>query len=136
MLHFVTLDNYPVRQKNSSYRAIQIPAPLEEYDWVDHFEQLRWEQGNQFALLELTGYKTTVSGWFKDKDEANRYFDEVLALTTATEENRILTEHSSPKVDIPQRITRPYRAFITRVDSNGRAECLAKYQPVPENNEQ
>ena len=134
ILHFVTLDNYPQRQPNSSYRAVQIPAPLLEYSWETHFESLRWTQGNQYAQMKLEGWKTTVSGWFASEEEANSYFDAVLGLTTAVEENRIISTHSSPKVNIPTRVTRPYRAFITEVDETGKAICLNKYQaPLEEN---
>ena len=134
ILHFVTLDNYPTRQANSSYRAVQIPAPLTEYSWETHFQGLRWTQGNQYARMQLEGWKTTVSGWFSSEEEANSYFDTVLGLTTAVEENRIISTHSSPKVNIPNRITRPYRAFIAQVDETGKAICLNKYQPPPEEN--
>lgn len=134
ILHFVNLDNYPKRQKNSSYRPIQIPAPKESYIWENDFESLVWEQGNQYAEMKLEGWKTKVSGWFASEAAANSYFDAVLDLTTAIEENRIISNHSNPQTNIPIRTTRPYRAFISQVGSSGVAECLAKYQPPEENN--
>ncbi len=85
--------------------------------------------------MKLEGWKTTVSGWFSSESEANSYFDAVLGLTTAVEENRIISTHSNPKVNIPTRLTRPYRAFITQVDETGKAICLSKYQAPPEENE-
>ena len=129
ILHFVSLDNYPKRARNSSYRPTQIPAPKETYDWATDFENLRWEQGNQFAELRFQELYVPVSGWFKDKAAANSYFDAVLTLTTATEDNRIMPEHSNPKTNIPERTTRPYRAFIESVNAQGQAICHVKYTP-------
>lgn len=132
ILHFVTLDNYPKRQANSNYRQIQIPGAKESYDWVEDFKDLRWVQGNQYAEMSLTGYKATVSGWFRDAAAANSYFNQVLTLTTAEEKNRNIPNHSNPQTNIPVRETRPYRAFIESVNDAGQAVCEVKYVPVVE----
>lgn len=130
VLHLVTLDNYPDRQRNSSYWSVQIPAPLAEYTWEQHFENLRWQRGNLYAQMNLEGYKTTVSGWFESENAANNWFDAVLGLTTAVEENRIISLHKTPKTNIAVQTTRPYRAFITDTDGNGNSVCLTKYIPI------
>ena len=132
VLHFVSLDNYPKRQRNSSYRPIQIPGAKEEYNWEEHFENLRWEQGNQYAELMLKGYRARVSGWFKDKVAADSYFDQVLELTIAEEENRNYPERKHSRTNISTQITRPYRAFIESVNDQGQAICHVKYVPVIE----
>ncbi len=134
VLHFVTFDNYPKRKRNSSYREVQIPAPKETFTWETDFDSLRWYQGNQYAELRFQENYVPVSGWFKDEASANSYFDAVLTLTTATEDNRIIPKHSNPKTAIPERETRPYRAFIESVNSQGQAVCEVKYTP-PNTNE-
>lgn len=137
ILHFVTLDNYPKRARNSSYRPVQIPGakkPTTEnplpYDWIRDFEDFYWIQGNQYAELRFEENYAPVSGWFENAVAANVYFDKVLTLTTATEANRVIPVHSNPKTDIPVRTTRPYRAFICELNSQGQNQCLTKYQPI------
>ena len=132
VLHFVTLDAYPKRRADQGYRPTHIPAAKESYDWVADFEDLRWTQGNQFAELRFVEPYVPVSGWFADVDAANAYFDAVLSLTTATEDNRVFTEHSNPKTDYSVRVTRPYRAFIVSVNEKREKLCHAKYVPVIE----
>ena len=132
VLHFVTLDAYPKRSANQGYRPTHIPAAKESYDWIADFEDLRWTQGNQFAELRFVEPYVPVSGWFADVDAANAYFDKVLTLTTATEDNRVFTEHSNPKTDYSVRETRPYRAFIVSVNEKRQKLCHAKYVPVIE----
>lgn len=134
ILHFVTLDNYPKRQANSSYRSIQIPAPKASYDWAIDFEPLRWRQGNQYAKLILTGYKHAVSGWFENTTAANAFFDAVLTLTTATEKERIFPGHSLQKTNFTIRDSRPYRAFIVSKDGNNQPQTLTKYFPPTDAN--
>lgn len=131
ILHFVSLDNYPKRQANSTYNPIQIPAPKESYDWDTDFKDLRWHRGNQYAELKLQGYKHGVSGWFENETRANEFFDAIiLNITTATETNRIIPQHSNPKTNIAIKETRPYRAFITGVDSSGNGAIVNKYFPT------
>lgn len=133
IIQFVTLNNYPKRSRDSSYRPIQIPAAKETYDWVTNFEDLRWQQGNQYAELVLEGWKHGVSGWFANVDAADAFFDAVLNLTTAIEVNRLYPVHKTPKTNIPIRETRPWRAFITEVNNQGNPTTLTKYFP-PQNN--
>ena len=130
ILHFVTLENYPKRKNSSSYRPIQIPFAKYEYDWLTDFDDLRWIQGNQYAELQFKEPYVPVSGWFKDKEAADAYFDKILTLTNATEDDRVIPDHSNPKTAIPVRETRPYRAFIKSVNSQGQAVCHAVYKPV------
>ena len=133
ILHFVTLDNYPRRQRNSSYRPIQIPLPKQNLQW-DDFENIRWEQGNFYAELQLktasgTIIKPSVSGFFSNKTEADNFFDSALALTDLIENNRKYHEFDNPQRNITQQITRIYRVFITSVDANGNAICETKFVP-------
>lgn len=130
ILHFVTLDNYPKRKPGSYPRAIQIPAAKEEYEWDIDFKDLRWVQGNQYGELTFEGYKQKVSGWFKDEESGNAYFDAVLGLTTATQKNRNFPKLLNPRTDIVIQETRPHRAFIESVNSQGRAICHVKYTPL------
>lgn len=136
ILHFVTLDNYPKRSRNSSYRPVQIPAarkPIPNqpapYKWDEDFKDLYWIQGNQYAELRFEENYKPVSGWFESETAANEYFDKVLTLTTATEINRVISKHKTPKTNIPVRTTRPYRVFICELNSQGQNQCLAKYYP-------
>ena len=62
ILHFVDLANYPKRSNGSNYRQIQIPGAKEIYNWETDFEGLTWTRGNQYAELQLVGYRATVSG--------------------------------------------------------------------------
>jgi|GEM_PF-6543229 len=133
ILHFVTFDNYPKRVNSSGYRPVQIPAALEEYDWLANFEDLRWQQGNLFGELRFVEPYVPVSGWFASKEAANVYFDKILTLTNATEDNRVFPDHSNPKTAIPMRQTRPYRAFIKSVNELGQGVCHAVYKPLEEN---
>ncbi|MEY2832276.1 MAG: hypothetical protein RLZZ574_1534, partial [Cyanobacteriota bacterium] len=135
VLHFVQLDNYPKRARGSTYWQVQIPAALDEYVWKDDFEDLRFERGNKYAELHFNEFKTRVSGFFASEAAANDYFDKVLDLTTATEKNRVFSKHKTPQTSVVQQVTRPYRAFIERVNANGRAECLIKYMPPIEEDE-
>ncbi len=123
------MDNYPKRSSNSSYRPIQIPAPKDSYDWIADFQNLRWQQGNQYAELVVEGWKHGVSGWFASVDAADAFFDTVLNLTTAVEINRLYPIHKTPKTNIPVRETRPWRAFISEIDDQGNARTLTKYFP-------
>ncbi len=134
VLHFVTPANYPKRSKNSTYWPVQIPAamPEDEYNWCEHFENLRWSRGNCFAELKFNQFSTPVSGFFKDKDAADSYFNEVLKLTTATEKNRVYHEHKDPQKNIIERVTRPYRAFIESVNIAGQGVCHIKFVPPTE----
>ena len=136
VLHFVTFDNYPKRSRDSSYRQVQIPSPKETFIWEEDFENLRWWQGNQYAELRFNENYVPVSGWFKDEEQANAYFDAVLELTTATESNRVIPKHSNPKTSIPEQETRPYRAFIESINAEGRAVCEVKYTPPSNSNGQ
>lgn len=134
ILHFVTLDNYPTRARDSNYRPIQIPAPREEYDWDEDFKPIEWTQGNFYCELQLKTsgdilVKPPVSGYFENKNKADEFFDVVLGLTTLSEANRKYHEFDSPKRNILVQKTRPYRAFITSVDENGKAVCETKYIP-------
>ena len=133
ILHFVTEDNYPKRQRNSSYRPIQIPSPKNNLNWSS-FENIRWEQGNLYAELQLkttTGIviKPSVSGFFLNKVSADLFFDSALTLTTLIENNRKYHESDNPQRNITQQTTRIYRAFITNVDRNGNAVCETKFVP-------
>ncbi|MEL7420722.1 MAG: hypothetical protein AAGK10_19455, partial [Cyanobacteria bacterium J06555_3] len=83
-----------------------------------------------YGELELEGYRKKVSGWFRDEDAGNAYFDAVLGLTTALEKNRNFPKHSNPRTDIVVQIQRPHRAFIESVNDQGRAICHVKYRPV------
>ncbi|MEO0934208.1 MAG: hypothetical protein AAFY21_10785, partial [Cyanobacteria bacterium J06641_2] len=139
IIHFVTLDNYPKRKSNSSYRPVQIPSPIdiETLDWETHFENLRWEQGNLFCELELQdseGQKVRppVSGYFKNESSAFAYFDQVLLLTTLSEYNRKSHSQTNPKRLITEKTTRPYAAFVTYIDESGKAETEKKFKPVIE----
>ncbi len=129
ILHFVTLENYPKRSRGSNYRPIQIPGALAEYDWDIHFKDLRWIQGNRYAELSLKGYKAKVSGWFESENQANLFFDAILNLTIAEEENRNIPKHKYPRTDITFQVTRPYRAFIESINEMGQAVCHLKYIP-------
>jgi predicted ATP-grasp superfamily ATP-dependent carboligase len=133
VLHFVTFDNYPKRLTNSTYWPVQIPAAKETYVWENDFKDLTWSRGNQYAELKLIDYRSKVSGWFANKGAADVYFDAVLGLTSAIEENRIYPEHKTPKTNIVSRVTRPYRAFIESVNEFGQAICHIKYVPPIEN---
>lgn len=135
ILHFVTLDNYPKRAKNSSYYQIQIPAAKEEYNWQADFESLRIQRGNQYAEMRFEDYKAAVSAWFESVEAANNYFNAVLNLTTATEKNRVFPQHSNPQTNIQIQETRPYRAFIKSVNELGQAVCHAVYKPPIEYDE-
>jgi len=137
ILHFVTLDNYPKRQANSSYRPVQIPSPIpnDQLDWMTNFESLRWHQGNLYAELELqnsSGDKINppVSGFFENIAAADSYFNAVLGLTTFSEYNRKYHPNTSPPKVIPVQETRPYRAFVTFINSSGKAEVETKFQPI------
>ena len=132
VLHFVTPANYPKRSRNSSYWQVQIPAALDEYDWCEHFETLKFDRGNCYAELKFKQFSNPVSGFFRDKDAADAYFDAVLGLTTATEKNRVYHEHKTPGTNIIERTTRPYRAFIESVNDAGQAICHVKYVPPKE----
>ena len=129
ILHFVTLDNYPKRAKNSAYRQVQIPAPKESYDWLEDFDSLRWYQGNLYAELHFQENYVPVSGFFENETRANQYFDAVLTLTTATQKDRVIYKHYSPNTNILVRETRPYRAFIKSVNELRQAVCHATYRP-------
>ena len=130
VLHFVTLPNYPKRTKRSQIRQIQIPGAKENYNWENDFANCRWITGNQYAELELAGYKARVSGWFAGEAQANAFFDYVLInLTTATEANRNIPKHKYKRTDIVSAIERPYRAFIESVNDKGQAVCHVKYMP-------
>ena len=129
ILHFVTEDNYPKRSRGSNYRPIQIPGAKEQYVWENDFLDLRWTTGNQYAELELNEFKAKVSGWFKDKTAADSYFDWILTLTRGTEKNRRYPDIKVKQTNIVETITRPYRAFIENVTSEGQAVCLVKYVP-------
>lgn len=136
ILHFVTLNNYPKRSRNSSYRPVQIPGarkPTEDepepYKWSEDFEDFYWIQGNQYAELRFEENYAPVSGWFESEEAANIYFAKVLTLTTATKANIVIPKHSDPKTNIPVRTTRPYRAFICELNQQGQNQCLAKYYP-------
>lgn len=131
ILAMVTLDNYPKRKRDSSWRPIQIPAPRESYDWITDFKDLRWQQGNQYAELVLEGYKHGVSGWFEDQAAADSFFDAVLNLTTATEVNRLYPKHKNPKTAYTVRPSRPWRAYVSQVKTDGGAETLITYFPDP-----
>ncbi len=132
VLHFVTFDNYPKRQRNSTYWQVQIPAAKEGYDWVEDFEPLRFNRGNRYAEMRFDEFKNPVSGFFKDKNAADSYFNAVLDLTTATEKNRVYAEHKTPQTNVVEQITRPYRAFIESVNDAGQAICHVKYVPPTE----
>lgn len=133
VLHFVTLENYPKRSRNSTYWQIHIPAARDSYVWNDDFLDLRFNRGNQYAELRFNEFKNPVSGWFADITAADNYFDAVLGLTIATEKNRVYPVHKTPQTNVTPRITRPYRAFIESVNSQGEAECHIKYIPTDEN---
>ncbi len=129
ILHFVTFENYPTREPNSSYRPIQIPMPKETYDWETDFAGLVWQQGNCYARLYFEEFVNPVSGFFDGEVGANAFFDAVLSLTTATQTNRVISKHDAPKTNIPIRPTRPYRAFIVEANLQGKAVCHTKYVP-------
>ncbi|MDJ0593348.1 MAG: hypothetical protein QNJ72_25740 [Pleurocapsa sp. MO_226.B13] len=130
ILHLVLLDVYPKRRGTDSLWQMQIPAAKDHYDWLTDFEPLRRKHGNQYAELRFQENYVPVSGWFEDETTANAFFDAVLALTNATEDNRVISKHTMPKTAIPVFETRPYRAFIKSINAQGIAICHAKYVPV------
>jgi hypothetical protein len=134
ILHFVTFDNYPKRSRGSNYRQIQIPGAKETYDWKLDFENLVWQQGNQYAELELNEYRARVSGWFESEIAANAFFNQVLNLTIGTEKNRRYPKQKYPRTNIATTATRPYRAFIESINQSGQAICHVKYVPAIEEN--
>jgi hypothetical protein len=129
VLHFVRLNDYPKRTSGTYWQA-QIPLAKNSYDWQNDFQSLRWYRGNVYAELRFVEPVNPVSGFFENETRANQYFDAVLNLTNATEDNRIITLHDNPKTNITQEITRPYRAFILEPQPNGKPLCLQKYIPV------
>ena len=133
ILHLVLLDVYPKRSNTDALWQMQIPAAKDNYDWLTDFEPLRRRHGNQYAELRFQENYVPVSGWFEDETAANAFFDAVLALTNASEDNRVISKHTMPKTAIPVFETRPYRAFIKSVNVQGQAICHAKYVPVISN---
>ena len=133
VLHLVTFDNYPKRQRNSSYWQQQIPEPLGSYVWEDNFKSLVWNRGNLYCELYFEDIKDPVSGWFFDKDAADSWFNSILELTNATERNRKYHEQKTPRRNITPNLVRPYRAFITSISDTGQAICEIKYVPPIEN---
>src|SRR6056300_1593935 len=129
VLHLVTGANYPKRLNGSSYWTVQIPNARSEYSWNDDFLSLRWNRGNLYCEQYFEGIRDPVSGWFLDKDAANSWFNSVNKLTTATERNRKYHEQKTPARLIAANTVRPYRAFITSINSSGRAVCEVKYVP-------
>ena len=141
-LHFVSLDNYPKRQQNTSYRAVQIPSPIESsaLDWIIHFENIRWIQGNLYCELSLKDeneilYKPSISGFFRDEAAADDTFNKFLNLTTLQEASRTYHKRTVSARNIPKIETRPYRAFVTYVNDNGQAICELKLRPLEQNEE-
>ena len=136
VLHMVTLNNYPKRSRNSTYWQIQIPKAKDEYNWNDDFKPLTWHRGNLYAELYFQSIRDPASGYFLNKESADAWFDSILNLTDAIELNRKYHERKfkQPR-DITEQITRPYRAFITSINNQGRAVCHLKYVPPIEENE-
>ena len=133
IVHFVTFDNYPKRKKGSQIRQIQIPGAKEEYDWIKDFKDCVWQTGNQYAELQLAGYRASVSGWFASEGAADEFFDYVLdKLTTGVEVNRNKPKHKYGRTDIAAVNERPYRAFIESINPQGQAVCHIKYMPPPD----
>jgi hypothetical protein len=129
VLHWVTLDNYPIRGKYDSYWQSQVPLAKDDYNWQDDFQDLRWYRGNTYAELRFQEPLASVSGYFENETRANQFFDAILALTNATEANRVITLYDNPKTNIAQQVTRPYRAFILQPQPDGKPICEIKYQP-------
>jgi hypothetical protein len=133
VLHFVTEDNYPKRKSGSTYRPIQIPAPLPDYDWDTHFLNMRWNAGNQYAEMRLVDWKNPISGWFASKEAANQFFDYLvnnILDPTVEVDNIVIPEHSNPKTNITTQIWRPYRAYYMSAPTNANeTTCLKKYYP-------
>lgn len=142
ILHFVSLDNYPKRKQNTSYRAVQVPSPIdnESLDWATHFENIRWVQGNLYCELSLKDengilYKPSISGFFRDEAAADNTFNKFLELTTLQEASRIYHKRTVSARNILEIETRPYRAFVTYVNDNAQAICELKLRPLEENEE-
>ncbi len=139
VLHFVTEDNYPKRTAGSNYRPVQVYPPKLEYDWATHFEDLRWESGNQYAALKLVGWKNAISGWFASPEAANSYFNyliENILDENVEVDDIVIPDHSNPKTNVAVQMWRPYRAFLMSEPSNNNTTtCLQKYYPstTPEN---
>lgn len=135
IIHFVKTADYPKRTANSPYWKVQIPSPIDTLDWDTHFVNMSWQRGNLYCELELQDGNNNkinppVSGFFQDQASADSYFDSILALTTFSQRNRKYHPNTNPQKNIQQQTTRPYRAFVTFIDSDGNVIVESKYQPI------
>lgn len=131
-LRFIDGENYPIMKKGDSIWEVQVPYALDEYDWDEHFKDLEWFRGEQYAYLELykagsvvrnddgeiidgKRIKVPVSGYFRSQEDADKYFDWILKLTQCEEYNRNYPIKKVKKLKPKVRKTKVHRAFLAMV---------------------
>lgn len=115
---------------------MQIPCPLDAYDWLTHFDSLRWQRGEQYAYLSLLDpsgrrIKQDIKGYFRSKQDADAYFNSVLNLTQCTEYRRGYPDMTNKKLSPIEQETRIYRAFVSFIQyPEGKPVAKQCYKPV------
>jgi hypothetical protein len=116
VLDFTTVEAFPGLNETKSKWRVQIPNPIEDITWST-LRNVRWFRGSLYGQVRLQGYKSIISGWFKDKDSGENYFNQVLALTESELENMTFSLQSNPKISPAEVETRIYRAYIVTIDN-------------------
>lgn len=136
-IRWTELENYPVLKMGDSTWQSIVPNPIDNLDWENHFEDLRWYRGEQYAILKYEGIRGNTKGFFLNKAAADAYFDEILTLTKLSERNgssRYYSDRTDMKLKPREVLIRPYRAYLARINEEGGAEILACLSPKDSNN--
>jgi hypothetical protein len=118
VIDFVTEENYPKRKENSSKWRIQVPNPKENIDWCGDLDNIRWQRGREFHWIKYKQYQHPVTGWFRNKVDADNFFNSINNLTVEKEEYRRFSNGEGYKVQPEVVVARPYRAYVAIISSD------------------
>ena len=118
VIDFVAEENYPKRERNSSKWRIQVPNPKEDIDWCGDLDNIRWQRGREYHWIKYRQYQHPIKGWFRNKVDADSFFDSINNLTIEKEEYRRFSDGDGYKIQPDVVTARPYRAYIAIISSD------------------
>lgn len=130
--------SYP--KSEGSRWSVHIPNPIEGLDWNTHFENLSRSTGTVSGRIfwrddsQQFTTKLWTGGYFKTEADANRFLDQMEALSNATASTRRISKRTGTVArNNPSRVIRAVRAFVAAIGEDGQPELLQSFCPPRRN---
>lgn len=122
-LHWTPVDVYPSWKKVIG--SIEIPDPIDDLEWSEHFEGLSYTRGKWYGRLNWNATGVRTGGYFASEAEANRVLDIFASLSTRTAVSRTIGFKSDRNHEGEVRVVRAYLLTV----EDGKNVCALHYSP-------